>query len=64
MGMVRVGNVMKEQVIENGKKIHWNSELKATLQKGGRGKVIEGCILVGFRDHCSLSCDITNISYL
>jgi hypothetical protein len=31
MGMVRVGDVMKEKVVENGKKIHWNSELKATL---------------------------------
>jgi len=29
MGMVRVGDV-KEKVVENGKKIHWNNELKAT----------------------------------
>jgi hypothetical protein len=30
MGMVRVSDVMKEKVVENGKKIHWNSEFTST----------------------------------
>jgi len=47
MGMVKVGDVMEKKVVENGRKIHWNNELKATLQKGvggwrgGGRKVIE-----------------------
>jgi len=39
MGMVRVGDVMEKKVVENGRKIHWNNELKATLQKGVGGWV-------------------------